>query len=532
MGTITDAGDVGYSSTTEGSSRAGAAHATGARATRKGSMDGGATTAAIPRPRVHAGAAPRRRAAYDRRLYVELCRASDVVVALVVLGAVFVVVNTETRAPGWDEFLLLRLNFPKLLELGLFAFLWQQIFRVFGLYETDGAPLVRDEAPRIIAACTLGALTSTGFSFLSESGAFRAFIPLIAWPPTVLATLSARTAVRKLAERTHDEPKRVLVVGSGPLAYRLYLDLTSGKGRDEVVGFVDSNPDVRFGEIRARLVGTLEQLEQILMHDVVDEVFVALPIKSHYTAIQRVIEECERAGIQSRYSLDVFHTTIASPRLETADARPAVALHVSPHDQRLLVKRAIDVVGAATGLLLTAPLWVCIAIAIKTTSPGPVFFAQERYGLRKRRFRMVKFRTMVSNAEQLQAGLESRNEATGPVFKITDDPRVTRVGRFLRRKSLDELPQLWNVLRGDMSLVGPRPLPMRDVRRFGEAWLMRRFSVAPGLTGLWQISGRSDLPFDEWITLDLEYIDRWSLGLDIQILLRTIPAVLRGAGAS
>ena len=168
---------------------------------------------------------------------------------------------------------------------------------------------------------------------------------------------------------------------------------------------------------------------------------------------------------------------------------------------------------------------------MRATSPGPALFAQERYGYRKRRFRMLKFRTMVADAERLQAGLEAQNEARGPVFKIARDPRLTRVGAFLRRTSLDELPQLWNVLRGDMSLVGPRPLPVRDVARFEEPWLMRRFSVRPGLTCLWQVGGRSDVGFDAWVALDLEYIDRWSLALDARILLRTVPAVLSGRGA-
>jgi exopolysaccharide biosynthesis polyprenyl glycosylphosphotransferase len=207
-------------------------------------------------------------------------------------------------------------------------------------------------------------------------------------------------------------------------------------------------------------------------------------------------------------------------------------MHVAPDDHRLMIKRATDVVVAVIALALAAPVLVLIAIAIKLTSPGPVFFLQERYGWRKRRFRMIKFRTMVSDAEALQASLEARNEAGGPVFKIRDDPRVTRLGRFLRKTSLDELPQLWNVLRGDMSLVGPRPLPMRDVSRFSEAWLMRRFSVKPGITCLWQVSGRSDLGFDQWVALDLEYIDRWSLGLDVLILIRTVPAVFRATGAA
>jgi lipopolysaccharide/colanic/teichoic acid biosynthesis glycosyltransferase len=182
-------------------------------------------------------------------------------------------------------------------------------------------------------------------------------------------------------------------------------------------------------------------------------------------------------------------------------------------------------------LIVLSPLFVLIALAIGLTSGMPVFFSQERYGRNKRRFKMHKFRTMVSNAEALQSELEHRNEVAGPVFKIKDDPRVTKLGRLLRRTSLDELPQLLNVLKGQMSLVGPRPLPLRDVSLFEEGWLMRRFCVAPGLTGLWQVNGRSHASFDQWVAHDLQYIDTWSLTLDIKILLRTVPAVLKGVGA-
>jgi lipopolysaccharide/colanic/teichoic acid biosynthesis glycosyltransferase len=180
---------------------------------------------------------------------------------------------------------------------------------------------------------------------------------------------------------------------------------------------------------------------------------------------------------------------------------------------------------------LLSPIMIAAAIGIKATSGGPAIYAQERYGLNRRRFRMFKFRTMVQNAEGLQASLESQNEASGPVFKIANDPRITPIGRFLRRSSIDELPQLFNVLRGDMSLVGPRPLPLRDVDRFTRSGDLRRFSVRPGVTCLWQVSGRSGIGFDEWVALDLQYIDRWSLLLDLVILLRTVPAVLRGTGA-
>jgi lipopolysaccharide/colanic/teichoic acid biosynthesis glycosyltransferase len=196
-----------------------------------------------------------------------------------------------------------------------------------------------------------------------------------------------------------------------------------------------------------------------------------------------------------------------------------------------LVKRSIDVAGAMIGLAIFGPIMLAVGVAIRLTSPGPALFTQERYGLRKRRFRMYKFRTMVRNAEMLQAALEHRNQAQGPVFKIHGDPRITPIGRLLRKTSLDELPQLLNVLRGEMSLVGPRPLPKRDVSRFDDASLMRRFSVKPGLTCLWQVNGRSNTMFSSWITQDLLYIDTWSLSLDFRILLRTIPAVLHGTGA-
>jgi len=197
----------------------------------------------------------------------------------------------------------------------------------------------------------------------------------------------------------------------------------------------------------------------------------------------------------------------------------------------MLLKRWVDISIGGLAFLAVLPVLVLAALTIKLTSPGPIIFAQERYGLNKRRFKMYKLRTMVDGAEAQQELLESFNEASGPVFKIREDPRLTPVGKILRRLSIDEMAQLLNVLRGEMSLVGPRPLPIRDVSRFSEPALMRRFSVYPGITGLWQVSGRCDVDFDNWIRLDLKYIDEWSLGMDLRILLRTVPAVLDGKGA-
>jgi exopolysaccharide biosynthesis polyprenyl glycosylphosphotransferase len=323
-----------------------------------------------------------------------------------------------------------------------------------------------------------------------------------------------------------------VLVGSGPLAKRLYNQLLAEPLRKvSVVGFVDTFPHAAMAGAGAAYLGNVADLEHILMRRVVDDVFIGLPVKSCYDDIRHSLAACARVGIPASYSGDLFGGHPPRHRSPGGGAS-VVSLSRAPRTEMLLAKRIMDVVGAGTVLVIASPVMLLIAIAVKLSSPGPAVFAQRRYGYMKRQFRMFKFRTMVSGAEALQADLEDRNEATGPVFKIRADPRVTRVGRFLRRTSLDELPQLWNVVKGDMSLVGPRPLPARDVSRFAEPWLMRRFSVPPGLTCLWQVSGRSDVGFNQWIQLDLEYIDRWSYWLDLQILLRTIPAVLKGLGAS
>jgi lipopolysaccharide/colanic/teichoic acid biosynthesis glycosyltransferase len=201
------------------------------------------------------------------------------------------------------------------------------------------------------------------------------------------------------------------------------------------------------------------------------------------------------------------------------------------HGPKQVIKRTVDIVGALVILVLVSPIMIAAAIAVRFSGAGPIIFVQQRYGHHRRRFPMFKFRTMVADAEERQSELEVCNEAQGPVFKLKADPRITHVGAFLRRTSIDELPQLFNVLLGEMSLVGPRPLPLCDVSHFEEVWLLRRFSIRPGLTCLWQISGRSETGFDDWIKQDLTYIDTWSLTLDLKILAMTVPAVLRGKGA-
>jgi exopolysaccharide biosynthesis polyprenyl glycosylphosphotransferase len=272
---------------------------------------------------------------------------------------------------------------------------------------------------------------------------------------------------------------------------------------------------------------------EVLAENEVDEIIISLPIGSQYRTISHLIEVSEDLGVTVRVPADFFQARLVHAYIDEFGSRPVLTLRSeAPVAGHAFGKRIIDVAVSATSLLVLSPLFLAITAAIVLTSRGPVFFAQQRVGLYRKKFRMLKFRTMVLDAESRQHDLEHLNQVKGAAFKIDDDPRVTAVGRLLRKLSLDELPQLWNVLVGDMSLVGPRPLPMRDVERFEAEWQHRRCSVKPGLTCLWQINGRHEIDFEHWMELDLQYIDNWSLSLDLDILLKTLPAVLRGTGAS
>ena len=254
---------------------------------------------------------------------------------------------------------------------------------------------------------------------------------------------------------------------------------------------------------------------------------------TNFEQVEYVIRACELEGVEVWLVADFFSTQISRTSLDELLGRPLLIFRTTPEASwRIVVKQVMDLVGAFLLLILAAPLFIGIALLIKFTSPGPILFRQQRSGLNGRPFTIFKFRTMVTNAEQFKHELSAMNEMTGPVFKVTNDPRITATGKFLRKWSLDELPQIFNVLRGEMSLVGPRPLPVDEVKRFENLSHRRRLSVKPGLTCLWQVKGRNQInDFREWVRLDLEYIDNWSLGLDFKILLMTIPAVLRGTGA-
>ena len=249
--------------------------------------------------------------------------------------------------------------------------------------------------------------------------------------------------------------------------------------------------------------------------------------------VEAAIRACELEGVEVWLVADFFSTQISRMSFDEFLGRPVMVFRTAPEASwQSVAKSALDFFGSLCLLLFSSPLFLVIPPLIKLTSKGPVFFRQQRSGLNGRPFTMFKFRTMCTDAEQRKHEFEALNEMSGPVFKIAKDPRITPIGRFLRKFSLDEFPQLYNVLRGDMSLVGPRPLPEYEVKRFDDCAHRRRLSVKPGLTCLWQVSGRNEVKsFEDWVRLDLQYIDNWSFWLDVKILLRTIPVVLLGTGA-
>jgi exopolysaccharide biosynthesis polyprenyl glycosylphosphotransferase len=473
-----------------------------------------------------------------RRVLPLANRAFDALCAFLLLLVVFAVSNAARMPEGADDFLSARVTVKNVILLGLFLLAWNTAFATAGLHRSPARQPLWRQALLIVRACTVGAIILPLFALSSETGAFRWWMVPAFWAVAIVVEIAGRScitiAARSLSRRAASR-LNIIIVGSGQRAHDLWSAIRTRRLVEYgVLGFVD-NPGTHdvAPEIRDRMLGSLDDLETLVAQNPVDLVLISLPVRSCFAEIQQAISTCERVGVEVQVDLsDFFSFSLGKAMFDSADEFPALRLTLVTEDYRMVIKRLFDVCAAGGGLLVLSPVLAVCALLVKMSGPGPICFTQERYGYNRRQFRMYKFRTMVANAESLQAGLEAQNEAQGPVFKIRRDPRITPIGRFLRKTSLDELPQLFNVLKGDMSLVGPRPLPLRDVSRFGEARLMRRFSVRPGLTCLWQVNGRSNTDFDTWVQMDLAYIDNWSLSLDARILLKTLPAVISGSGAA
>ncbi len=326
--------------------------------------------------------------------------------------------------------------------------------------------------------------------------------------------------------------RKILIVGTGRRAVHFIRKLEDHpEWGFRIVGIVDYE-QVNVGKLVSgiEVLASLDKIPKIIQRRAIDEVIFLIP-RSQLDKIEEYLYICETHGVNATIAVDLFDVKISKLRQTDIDGIPFITFDTTPtNEHQLFLKRFIDVAGSGLGLILLSPLLVLIAILIRLTSPGPVFYIQKRSGLNGRKFVLYKFRSMHKGAHQRLAELAHRNEVSGPIFKIKNDPRITPIGKILRKLSLDELPQLFNVLMGQMSLVGPRPPLPKEVRQY-EPWQRRRLSMRPGITCLWQISGRNKIGFDEWMKLDLEYIDNWSLWLDIKILFKTIPVVLFGYGA-
>lgn len=326
--------------------------------------------------------------------------------------------------------------------------------------------------------------------------------------------------------------ERLLIVGVGEVGRTVMRNVVAHPELGyQIVGFVDDDPEKGSMDIgRFQALGSITNIPRLLNELEIDEVVITLPWMYH-RKIMGIVAQCKRLGVGVRIVPDIFQIPLNHLDVEYLGGVPMIGVReITISGTQLLFKRTVDIVVSLIGLVLLFPLFAIIALAIRLDSPGPVFFRQVRVGKGEHLFTCFKFRSMREGADAEHERLRERNEAQGVFFKIRDDPRVTRVGRFLRRTSLDELPQLFNVLMGHMSLVGPRPAPPYEVQRY-QPWHKRRLEVAPGMTGLWQVSGRSELTFDEMVLLDLYYIENWSPLLDLQILLKTIPKVIIGEGA-
>ena len=435
-----------------------------------------------------------------------------------------------------------QLNPRNLTALFTVVIIWHIIFRYVGLYRKRATSFLRPRHYQLydlIKATSFGSLLMIGIAFLTDTR--EADLPVVVgfWCFTTLSTLVCREIMNLLLREIRLQGRNLrhlLIVGTNDRAQEFAIRIQNEPELGySFKGFVDDKwlgSTMTYNE--ETIVCCLEDFSQYLKNNVIDEIVIALPMATLYAEASRIVNLCEKQGIVVHFvpGFDFLNLGSSMLTFNNLGIEPIITIIQPPMSGwRLAAKRILDFNLAAILIVLLSPVFLGTILLVKLSSPGPILFIQERVGLNKRKFRLLKFRTMVIDAEKIQKSLENQNEADGPVFKIDNDPRITPYGAFLRRTSLDELPQLFNVLRGQMSLVGPRPLPIRDYIGFSKDWHRRRFSVRPGITCLWQVSGRSSITFERWMEMDMEYIKHWSLWLDFKILLATVTAVVKQRGA-
>jgi exopolysaccharide biosynthesis polyprenyl glycosylphosphotransferase len=465
-----------------------------------------------------------RRYATEFRLLLAM---TDALIAV----AAFVIASLWRFGADWTSLWRLYLPDPTGF-LVAYALGWVTVLAINGLYRPRARWTFRAEATDVLRATAVMALVTLAVLFFFKLPDVSRLFLIYLFPVTAVLTMASRLVLRFAMESRRRRGRNlrfVLMLGAGPRGQAFAAKLEGHRELGlRVVGFLDDDAGFAASPHGVYL-GPLERLESVLHEQVIDEVVICLPF-TQWPLIDAISQLCEQEGKIVRIPIDVLDRAISTGKVEELDGTPVFSLVAGPDRAlALATKRLIDIGVAALVLLLLSPLLLGIGLAILLDGGTPILFRQDRVGLHGRRFSLVKFRTMVRGAETRRDELNHRNEVRGPAFKVTDDPRITRIGRLLRRTSLDELPQAWNVLIGQMSLVGPRPPLPGEVLEY-DLWHRRRLSMKPGITGLWQVEARRDGDFDRWVEKDLEYIDRWSPLLDLQILARTIPAMLRADG--
>ncbi|HEY7351018.1 MAG TPA: sugar transferase [Ktedonobacterales bacterium] len=458
---------------------------------------------------------------------------------LAFLSAYYIRYNLTSEGPDfyptpYQDYISLEIG----ITLGMLLILWLK-----GIYQIRLTSHWVSHFSAILGATTTGLVTlsiyeyfftkSSNLLFSSSNSASRGLI-LYTWIGTTFLLFLGRQLVSMglaFAYRHGLRRARLIVIGAGRLGKMMmqHIAATPRLGY-HIIGYIDveDTPTPHFGRFKA--LGSISDLESIIHIYHIDEVLIALPSNQHQQIV-RSVRLCERAGAEFKLIPDLHELSLSRIDIDTIEGIPLIGIKsagISPWQYTL--KRGMDISIAGLILLLGSPIWLLTALAIKLDSRGPILFKQERLGYQGLPFMLYKFRSMHNRAERAMAGLRPQNQISGPMFKLKDDPRRTHVGKLIRKTSIDEIPQLLNVLKGDMSLVGPRPPLGSEVAQY-EEWEKGRLEVRPGMTGLWQVRGRSELDFDEMVLLDLYYIENWSLRLDIQILLQTIPAVLFSRGA-
>lgn len=439
----------------------------------------------------------------------------------------------------------MRLSLANILGAAALALVWILIFRARGLYSPRRAKFdLGLETLDIAVAAGIGTVIFAAMGLFLNISLFSPLFLAVFWAVVTIIEVVFRLGLQTLLGRFHlgDRNQRnILIVGTNETAweYARKIEANASLGY-HLLGFIDDLVIISGPEMKR--LGQLKDFTQLLVDHVVDEVAIAMPMHSYSRAIQEIIDQSHERGIAVRFPLSQIFSGMTRNNVwrvrQESTLGPGgefssdlVVYSGFELGGRYLVKRVFDILFAGILILLTAPLTLLAALLIGVTMGRPILFVQHRYGYNGRVFDLYKFRTMIKNADSMQAQLRTMNERDGAAFKMKNDPRVTRLGRILRKSSIDELPQLFNVIKGDMSMVGPRPLPLADYERMNNISHRRRLSVLPGITGTWQISGRDNISFDEWMKMDLDYIDNWRLANDLKIILLTVPIVLFGHGS-